>query len=268
MKLVERPTPGQMSRARAIVGSRADLVAKVEAFGVDPDNPDPAGRIEFFAWPKPRHAYVLGVDFCFGVAGRDYDCIVGLDCSTKPVEQVFEAHGRWGTEHLDAVIYAAGRAFNDAYVVGESNGPGLPVLRRLLDVYGYTQLYADRDESTHHRRLRDRLGYTRTADNVTLTNLRRALQHRELVLRSEALIDHLAACEWFHPRDDIDAGVIQGDAGLKIRCRTSKSPDMLRALEYAWHGVLERPASATGPAREWHGDAADRKILKKMGLLA
>lgn len=223
---------------------------------VAPDVTDPEGRVTQWEPAQPGHVYVIGADFAYGLEGRDRDTAVVLDCSTTPVRQVAEAEGRWGPDGFDLVLYGLHRLYAQAFIVGEAQ-VGLPVLRRLWDHYNVRSLYTRRNEIAAGRKWTDSLGYHRAADHATLWALNRAIRDRAVVLRSSRLIDEMTQLQWYSPKDK--DGLKAGDATLKMRLTGGGSPDLIRALEYAWHGALERPrwAMHMGPPRWAPGTMGD-----------
>jgi hypothetical protein len=216
----------------------ADLIAKpIRTLSVTAGTGDDRGLVRIWEEPNPSHAYVLGADFAFGLDGRDYDAAEVLDCSVTPVRQVAEAHGRWGPDRFDLVLYALHRFYRDAFIVGEQQ-VGIVVLRRLWDVYQVRSMYHRRNETSQNRQFTHELGYHRTKDHAPLWNLNKALVQHEIELRSQPLIDQMAQLEWWSPKDE--DGMKADDSTLKMRLSGGGSPDLVRGLEYAWHGVSER----------------------------
>lgn len=215
---------------------------------------DPAGRVTLYKEPEPGHVYTLGLDTAMGIEGRDFDAICLLDASTTPVEQVAEAHGHWGIDTVDRLVYAFHRMYNRAFCVIEANNGGLTVARRLWSAYACRHIYRRRKEDSAHRKIMDSLGYHRSADHATLWALKQALKDGKIIVRSQALIDQMTRYEWHSTKDEEGSPKV-ADRELKLRLRPGgttegKSPDLIRALEYAWHGVCERPRNLDVSADE------------------
>jgi len=92
--------------------------------------------------PDPTHEYLVTIDSAHGVEDGDFSCIQVLDRTTR--EQVAEYYARQPPDITARQAALAGRAYNNALLVPEIDGPGLAVVRELLDMYrgdGYTNLY-------------------------------------------------------------------------------------------------------------------------------
>jgi len=196
-------------------------------------------RITVWENPVKDHIYALGFDAAYGILGRDCDAAVVLDKTTHPIRQVCEIQG-WLGERFTPVVYACARYFNDAFIVGERQ-VGLATLRRLYDVpprgFGYRYLYYDRDETKRARSVGDKLGHHRTHDDVTMRNLRLAVQRNEVEIRSEQLLDQMSRLQFRDTLRDQDERA--EDEKLRVKLAGGGSPDLVMGLCYAWHGIRE-----------------------------
>ena len=226
-----------MSSATVLTAAE-DRLARVRAWYFD-ELPDPTGRLSVWEEPKHGRQYVAGSDHALGI-GRDYDAAVVLDRTANPVRQVAELHGHWG-EQFDRVLFALLSWYNDAFLVGERQF-GLPILQRLVRVYGFTNLYRERDEDQQTRMVTYKLGYWRGElfRDVTIPNLRRALRDRKIELRSHDTIDQLSRLQ-YKPRSEAQDIETAEDKHMGLKLQGGGSPDLVMATAYAWHACNEVP---------------------------
>jgi hypothetical protein len=147
----------------------------VKRFTIEDLPMGPNQRFAVFKRPHPRHNYVLGADFAHGMSDGDFDVAQVFDRNTTPWEQVAVLHGRWGETRFHKLLYALLRLYNDAFLIGERQ-VGLATLRHLYDDYYYSYMYFEKDEGKGQKPLTDRLGHATTANDITLTNLRRVIR--------------------------------------------------------------------------------------------
>lgn len=214
-------------------------LAAIVAFDFDPGLAAPSdpevGRLEMWEPPVPGDLYVVGSDFAKGLVGRDFDAAIVLNASCNPVRQVFEAHGHWGPELYDKVLYCILR-FYDAFLCGERQ-EGLTVMRRLLSDFGYAWMYYDRREESRSRRLTDKLGYWKPTGDVTLPNLRRAVRSDEIIIRSRLTRDQMDRLQ-YKPKTTVEPSEAQ-DKHMEIALAGGGSPDLVIAAALAWHATGE-----------------------------
>jgi hypothetical protein len=231
-----------MSTLPLILGMRPEQLIKIPAYEFDEALAAPGdehvGRLELWEQPVPGHTYVVGADFAKGMERRDFDAAAVFDTDTDPVRQVFEAHGHWGPELFDKVLYCILRFYNDAFLLGERQ-EGLTVLRRLLSDYGHGWLYYDRREDARSRRLTDKLGYWRSSGDVVLPTFRRDFRAGLMVIRSRATLGQMGRLQ-YKPRTSIDPESAL-DKDLEIKLAGGGSPDLVMAAAYAWFAVNEVP---------------------------
>lgn len=87
--------------------------------------------------PIEGHEYVIGIDAAAGILEGDYGCIEVFDRTDK--RQVAEYYAKEPPDILAQQAMAAGRYYNEALLVPEVDGPGLALLRDLLQ--DYTEIY-------------------------------------------------------------------------------------------------------------------------------
>jgi len=146
------------------------------------------GRVTLFTKPVLGHKYVIGHDSAYGLRKGDFDAAVVLDRTTG--EQVGEALGHWGDQMWAEILFGLAWHYNRAFLCGERQ-VGLMVMRRLHDELRYTYQYFRRDEDSRDRRQSDDLGHHRSAGDLTIPRLRRALAPRDLhgrLLDSEIIL--------------------------------------------------------------------------------
>ena len=88
--------------------------------------------------PIPDKEYIIAVDIAKGTSD-DSSCIQVLDVSTK--EQVAEYLGKGTTKEVAQIADKLGRAYNDAFMLIESNSIGEAVFTELYYNLGYPNLY-------------------------------------------------------------------------------------------------------------------------------
>lgn len=147
----------------------------VRRFAIEDLPMGPNQRFAVFKRPHPKHAYVVGADFAHGMTDGDFDAAQVFDRNTTPWEQVAVLHGRWGETRFHKLLYALLRLYNDAFLVGERQ-VGLATMRHLYDDYFYSYMYFEKDEGKGQKPITDRLGHATTANDITLTNLRRVIR--------------------------------------------------------------------------------------------
>ena len=102
------------------------------------------GKDHWHVWklPEPNHEYLVTIDSAHGVEDGDFSCLQVLDRTTR--EQVAEYYARKPPDIAAHQAALAGRAYNDALIVPEIDGPGLAVVKELLDMFGgsgYPNIY-------------------------------------------------------------------------------------------------------------------------------
>jgi hypothetical protein len=202
------------------------------------------GRITIFQKPVPGRKYVLGHDSAYGLRKGDFDAAVILDRETG--EQVAEACGHWGDSGWAEILFGLGWLYNHCFLCGERQ-VGLMVMRRLLDEMHYSYQYFRRDEESRDRRQSNDLGHHRTAGDLTIPRLRRAIGPRDgrgrlmepdVIIRSREL--HRQAVKFqFRPKranQDIHEA---HDADLEYGAPRGDHDDLLLAFGYAQMAMHE-----------------------------
>lgn len=232
-------------------GSRDDWGVGVLATALDPAGligrsfrvypiEDADGFALVYGEPQSHGMYSIGADFAYGLPGRDFDAMVVLDKSreheTGKVEEAGLLLGHWG-ERADRVLYAAHRLWGEALIVGERQ-VGLMTLRKLWDEYACRRIYRPRDEAKSGRDPKDTLGYHAAANDTAMARLRIAVAEQRIVIHSKMLVDQMRKMV-FIDRSQATSGIRSPDEGLKMRLLGGGSPDMVKALAYAWLGCTE-----------------------------
>lgn len=199
--------------------------------------PDPSGRVEFWDKPKHGHLYVIGADFAYGIAGRDYDAAVILDktehARTGIAPQVGELHGHWG-ESFHAILYATIRHWNGAFLLGERQ-VGLFTLRTLFDRYQVRWLYYEKDleAAASVEGSAMKLGYNATGNDLAMAKLREAVRTKVLDLKSITLVEQMARVQWRGSTTEARTMEREPDERLKMKLSGGGSPDLVKACAYA-----------------------------------
>ena len=106
---------------------------KFEAFNEDGSIQRGGTSWHMFHPPEPGHEYLIGVDSAAGILEGDYSCAQVLDRTDQ--KQAAELYAKLPPDDLAEQVIRAGRLYNEALVVPEVDGPGLVLLRILLDHY-------------------------------------------------------------------------------------------------------------------------------------
>jgi hypothetical protein len=224
----------------------AEELSRVQRFRVE-DLPmgGPLQRLAVFREPKPRHNYVVGADFAHGMEQGDADAAQVFDRDTKPWEQVATLHGNWGETKFHKLLYALLRLYNDAFLVGERQ-VGLTTLRTLVDEYGYTYMYYEKDLGKASKPISDRLGHATGANDVALTDLRRVIrdnpQKPTLLIYDKPTLLEIEKMQW--------------------QARSSRTQQMMLAGRTL---VPDRQLKASAPPK-MHDDLVISTSLALMGL--
>lgn len=216
----------------------------------------PGIRISIYEEPHPRRQYVMGADFALGTQTGDWDALCVLDNTDARKRQVAEVEAKLG-EEADKVIFALSMYYGGCFLVGERQF-GLPSLRRLLKLYGHSWMYYERGEDKKHRDVTDKLGYFKRGNwtsDPALRNLRAALRHEEIDIRSVQLINQLSKLQ-FKPRDTIEPEEAR-DSDLQVKLAGGGSPDLVMALAYAYHGCHEVDHYPPPKRKYAYGSAGD-----------
>ena len=110
--------------------------------GEDGQSTAPGDAWQIYHPPVPGNEYLVAVDAATGIEKGDYACIQVLDRSAK--QQVAEFYAKMPPDGTAIQASNAAKAYNDAILAPEVDGPGLALVRSLLDLdggYGYQNLY-------------------------------------------------------------------------------------------------------------------------------
>jgi hypothetical protein len=242
---------------RSILDMPREQLAKCKYF--DLENLSIAGgRISIYELPDPSHTYCIGADGAHGLNHGDFDAGVVLDATVKPVRQVAEAHGRWGEDQFDRVLYALLRYFCNAFLVGERQVL-LTVMRSLIKNYGYHWMYYEKDEVKKGAPQKDVLGHFKSGGDTTIHNYRKAIRDRQVILRSLTHISEIRKFQFRPKAGEMgdDDGVHDGDLIMAAPKGKGNYDDLVNAGAYAWKGVLQMPAFLDERPKYVPGSAGD-----------
>lgn len=221
-----------------------DLADATMRLSYQPGNHAPGETFNMALWERPviGRTYVIGCDFAYGIAGRDWDAAWVLDRTSMgegdgTVKAVCRVMGRLG-ERFERILYPLACWYGGAFIVGERQ-VGLPTLRRLWDVYGYRHLYYDRAEDRRNRKRRDTLGHHRSAGDPLMSRLKTMVRERRLDVRCAQTIEQMGRLVYVDRTTDANAGLKSSDEQLGMKLMGGGSPDLVMALMYAVHGLFE-----------------------------
>ena len=109
---------------------------------------------DFWVWKTPKEGakYIIGGDVARG-DGRDYSTLQVLDVHT--MEQVAEYQGKIDPDLFADLIYAVGKAYNDAFLVIECNSFGMATTYKLTRRLGYKNVFYSKNIKKIHVRPTD-----------------------------------------------------------------------------------------------------------------
>lgn len=116
-----------------LIASSPEPVDKFMMFGSDFRRIRGGDEWEIYKEPVEGHEYIIAIDAAAGIIEGDYACIQVFDRTDK--EQVAEYYAKMPPDVLAEQTMSAGRLYNNALLVPEVDGPGLALLRLLLDDY-------------------------------------------------------------------------------------------------------------------------------------
>ena len=93
---------------------------------------------QIYQEPEPRHQYIVSVDTAHGVEDGDFSCIQVLDRIGRV--QVAEYYSRTPPNIVAEQARLVATFYNNAVLVPEVDGPGIAVIKELLDS-GYVNLW-------------------------------------------------------------------------------------------------------------------------------
>jgi hypothetical protein len=121
--------------------------------------PDPNGDLWIWEKPQPGRAYIVGSDIATGDGG-DFSTIEIFDVASR--KQVAEYKGKAPLRKFVKLIFDVCTWYNEAYLILESNTYGAIVLKDLIEIFGYSNMYYYRNPNTGQIKFR-RAGFHNTA---------------------------------------------------------------------------------------------------------
>jgi hypothetical protein len=212
----------------------ADQIAAVDAWTFLKGVTRRTDRITIYEKPREDAIYVIGVDWAYGIPGKDRDAACILCRDEEPIRQVGEIHGYFGSL-FDRVLYAACMLFGGAFLCGERSATGLPNMQRIVREFGHGWMYYDRREEYRDRAVTDKLGVSTAYQPTLFSYFQAALAEHALDLRSPALIDQMGKLQW-RPKTSIEHDEAM-DSDLEMKLAGGGSPDLVMAALHAYHGV-------------------------------
>ncbi len=185
---------------------------------------DPRGIVWLYEPPNPRARYVVGVDSAQGRTGWSRFNRIGEDTDNgaivvirlgqgepgspnfKPDYQVAEYAAPIDPYDLAKVANCLGRMYGGNDEDGQAlciievyPGPGGPTQRTMMETYGYTRMYrwAYLDTGLPSERSKFDFGWYSTKQSMQhlWTRGLRLIHRKQLVFKSEALVEEFADCE-------------------------------------------------------------------------
>jgi hypothetical protein len=107
------------------------------------------GATHLFEPPQPGHRYSIGVDYASGRA-KDSSAIVVIDIETKKVVATHQS--KWLPDDVNVEAYCLGWMYQHdgqpALLIPERNGIGQALVDRLVNDFGYPNIYIDTESTT------------------------------------------------------------------------------------------------------------------------
>jgi len=151
-----------------------------------------ADHWQIYHQPKKDHVYLVTIDSAHGVDEGDYSCIQVLDSTDH--HQAAEYYARVPPDVVAQEAMKAGYSYNDAMMIPEIDGPGLAVVRELLDTGdGYQNIYVRSLSGNWTQKFGFRTG-TSGKREAAIAALAKAIRNKSWDFFSKRL---LAECQTF-----------------------------------------------------------------------
>jgi hypothetical protein len=218
------------------------VVPKPGGWRFDPHGKLQGGEFRFFAPPPDDCHSVCGLDTSKGILtgeNTDWDAAIGLDARGR---QLWTLHGKWG-DAFGSVLWPVVQWYKP-FVVGERQEQGLATLRFLYD-RGHSWLYRNRAEETRGRIIRDCLGHSKHAGDLTIPRLQQYISPKDengtlrppLVEIYDPAVWHELSVFQHLPRSEAKSLNEVRDRQMVYSAPSGEHDDLVLALAYACMGI-------------------------------
>lgn len=181
-----------------------------------------------FSQPVPEHRYSVGVDFASGRA-RDYSTIVVIDVDGKEIVATHQSKLLPDDVLTEAVALA--RIYNDAIIVPERSGIGQSPVDRLVNEWGYPNVYRETDTVRVRKQRGARFGFATSVGT------------RRWLLEDMAHVVHTRAIDIPCSRlvDEMQSFVYTDDEGDHAAAGEGSHDDLVMGFAIALRGFTSAP---------------------------
>lgn len=149
------------------------------------------GDLNVYQKPIKDHKYVMTVDTARG-RGADYSAFSVVDITSVPFQQVATYRNNLVSPlTFPDVIYKIGKAYNDAYMIVESNDQGSMVYKTLYYEYEYEHMYSGKLQQG----VSFGLDMSKKVKRLGCSNLKDIIEQGKLVVYDEDTIKELCCFE-------------------------------------------------------------------------
>lgn len=187
----------------SFLGASNTLISSTTLGSLAAEDPITKGAdgLHIFEPPKENHTYFLMADVSEGL-GRDYSAFSVVDTHTTPYKVVATFRNNViNPVHLPEVIFSTGTAYNNAFVIVETNNIGIQVTNALHNDLEYENMIMTKQGGCKGQQLsagfgdtqRSALGLRTTASTkrIGCTNLKHLIEEHKLFVSDERIIGEL-----------------------------------------------------------------------------
>lgn len=255
------------------------------------DSPD--GALWIWEEPDKNHIYDMGADCAPPGVGKDPDFCAFQIIRRDNKQQVAEWKGRVGVYDYAAILYCAGRYYNDAHLGVEVNGIGYAVNEQLCLLL-YPNIYQWRLRQHAAPKMSPLTGWKTQDDTkkLLMANIYRLLDYNDLCVRStrlrdemrdyihyysdagndhweagsghDDLFDAFAIAQTISRDEDAMGGNLVSIGGVRMLTLKERNAQIQEYLEHFQPGKSERGAELTFGASNRQHDAWER-LAKSFG---
>lgn len=149
------------------------------------------GDVKIYERPVEGHQYVMMVDVC-KARGQDYSTFSILDLDERPYKQVATYRNNMVSPQIyPDVIYKYCKAYNDAYLIIESNDQGAQVFSIMRHDFEYENVFI----GTHRSGNTNGLEMTSKVKRIGCSNLKDLMERGNLLIQDEETISEFCTFE-------------------------------------------------------------------------
>lgn len=189
---------------------------------------DDFGPTRIYVDPEEGHRYSVGIDFASGRAS-DSSAIVVWDIDAKRIVAVH--HSKWLPDDVLTESVLLARTYNLAFMVPERSGLGITLVDKLVNEWGYSNVYRDHDPIAVKQHGGARFGFATS------------VRTRSGMLESFAHLVHTRAADIPDDRlvDEMHTFVYVDEEGQKAAAASGTHDDLIMATAIAIEGSKAAP---------------------------